>query len=341
MLGGMRIAFLAEAVCNNIAYRAHYPAIELARRGHTVDIAKGSADSHDVARLARFDVVYIYRHHGKATQRLATELRDAGVAIVWDNDDDIGAIPKTNPAYRRAGGITINREDAAVKRMLRVSDVVTTTNDTLAARYRTAGAEHVRVLENFLPDHFIEVERRSHPGIVVGWVAAGEHKRDYDRLGLKTTFDRLLERHPAVHIVSFGLALGLSSSRYEHLRNVPFPELSNAIAGFDIGLAPIEDIAFNAARSNVKLKEYASAGVPWLASNIGPYERLGARQGGRLVDNAEWYGAIEAMVLNDRERRRLARRGRRWARTQTIGKNSGFWEDLFSEAIARVGRRLR
>jgi len=105
---------------------------------------------------------------------------------------------------------------------------------------------------------------------------------------------------------------------------------------WDVGLAVIADIPFNRARSNVKLKEYAALGLPWLASPIGPYAGTGEKQGGRLVPDDGWYDALERLVLKPRERRKLAKRAAKWGREQTIGANVAVWEKALEGAVARA-----
>jgi hypothetical protein len=69
---------------------------------------------------------------------------------------------------------------------------------------------------------------------------------------------RVMERDPRVHVVTMGVQLKLDPERYTYHSWVPFPELPAHVAAFDIGIAPIADIPFNLARSNVKVKEYAA-----------------------------------------------------------------------------------
>jgi hypothetical protein len=131
----------------------------------------------------------------------------------------------------------------------------------------------------------------------------------------------------------------LRDPRYRHIARVRFDELAEQVAPFDIGIAPIADIAFNRARSNVKLKEYAVVGVPWLASPVGPYVGMGEQQGGRLVPDDGWYEALERLVLKERERRKLAKRAARWGSGQTVSRNVGHWEAALSEAVERARSR--
>ncbi len=113
------------------------------------------------------------------------------------------------------------------------------------------------------------------------------------------------------------------------------------IASFDIGIALIDDIPFNRARSDVKVKEYAAAGVPWLASPIGPYAGLGEKQGGRLVADDDWFAALDRLVRKERERHKLAKRAASWAREESLERNLHRWEAVMVEAaeLARRGRR--
>ena len=96
------------------------------------------------------------------------------------------------------------------------------------------------------------------------------------------------------------------------------------------------DTAVNQARSDIKLKEYAAAGVPWLASPIGPYADLGEQQGGRLVADGDWLHAIDALMGDAEARRLLSQRGLRWAAGETIEAHVDVWERTFEDAIAQV-----
>src|ERR1044071_7101978 len=116
----------------------------------------------------------------------------------------------------------------------------------------------------------------------------------------------LLERHDGVRVVALGVNMRLRSEhRYAHNDGVKFEELIATESEFDIGLAPLRDTAFNRARSNVKLKEYAAAGAMWLASPVGPYRGMGEEQGGLLVPDDEWLATLEALLDDDERRRTL------------------------------------
>jgi glycosyltransferase involved in cell wall biosynthesis len=106
------------------------------------------------------------------------------------------------------------------------------------------------------------------------------------------------------------------------------------VGGFDIGIAPIADLPGNRARSDIKVKEYAASGVPWLASPVGPYVGLGEPEGGRLVPDDGWFEALDRLVSRRRERKRLGRRGERWAKGQTIDAGADRWESVFLDASA-------
>src|SRR6185436_11256086 len=111
-----------------------------------------------------------------------------------------------------------------------------------------------------------------------------------------------------------------------------YQQLAHYVGTFDIGIAPIADVPFNRAKSNVKVKEYAAMAVPWLASPIGPYDGLGEKQGGRLVPDDRWDEELDRLVRDERARRKLAKRGARWADGQRLRRNLGRWEDALRRA---------
>src|SRR5215218_6742142 len=287
--------------------------------------------------LSQADVVHMWRLFRGPARRLATALREAGVAVVFDNDDDMTRVPKGSPAYKE---MSAAKEQVASElgAMLRLADLVTTTCGELGSRLRRLGARDVRVVENYLEAGFLRERNVNGDGVVIGWVAAAEHRGDLKDLRLRRTLEQLLDAQPHVSLVSVGLDLGIRTDRYTHIPGVDFRQLPDAIAQWDLAIAPIADVSFNRVRSNIKVKEYAASGVPWLASPIGPYKGLGEEQGGRLVPNHGWAEALTDLVTDVPARAALAERAAVWGRSQTITNNVAEWEAVFALAAERVGR---
>jgi glycosyltransferase involved in cell wall biosynthesis len=337
----MHVVALANDRSAGAAYRAELPMRALAERGHRAEfIAWDQRDAPPpLETLSKADVVHMWRLFRAPARRLATALKEAGVGVVFDNDDDMTRVPKGSPAYAemRAAREQVAKELGA---MLRLADLVTTTCGELAGRLRRLGGGDVRVVENYTEAGFLRERRPSGNEVVVGWIAGMEHRGDLRDLRLRRALQGLLDAQPHVRVVSVGVDLGVRSDRYAHHAFVPFPELPDMIARFDVGLAPIANVSFNRVRSNVKVKEYAAAGVPWLASPIGPYKEMGEEQGGRLVADYSWAEALAEVVTDDAARARLAERSAAWGRTQTVTCNAQEWEAVFAEAAARAGRSV-
>jgi glycosyltransferase involved in cell wall biosynthesis len=332
----MRIVSLVPEGIVNAIYRSVIPMQALAHRGHSVHIEERNEPRAADAFL-EFDVVHFVRFCHPPMERLARHLHASRVPIVWDNDDDLLSPAKGNPNYKQRQGLVGRDIRRALTTMMTLADAVTTPSALLAERYREMSGCDARVLENYLPPTFAALQRGGAPGTVrIGWVAGAEHQRDIERLRLRERFEALLARHDHVFFASVGVNLGLPSERYEYVPNLAYSDLPPAIATFDIAIAPLADIPFNRARSNIKLKEYAAAGVPWLASPIGPYAGLGEQEGGRLVADDEWEDALEALASDRAMRVGLGRQGMRWAREQTIERHVDRWEQTFEDAIAHA-----
>ncbi|MFL5816684.1 MAG: hypothetical protein ACJ76L_03695 [Conexibacter sp.] len=332
----MRVVVVAANSIVNAVYRGMV-LTELRRLGHHVDVDRDGEAFTD-GRLGDVDVVHIHRYSERETRQVAERMRDQGVAIVWDNDDDMAGSP-----FKTQGAMRAQQERANVTAMLEVADLVTTTSPYLAELYRGYGAAEVAVVENYIPANYAADrcgDRVPGDGLTIGWIGAGEHSHDLEQLQLRATFQRLIETHPDVRFATVGLKLGLPAERCRHTRLVQYRDLAGHAASYDIGIAPIVDIPFNHARSSIKLKEYAVMGVPWLASPIGPYAGLGERQGGRLVADDRWYEELERLVVDRRARQKLAKRALKWGESQRIHHNLRAWEAPLQYAVKRAGSRM-
>jgi hypothetical protein len=321
----------------NAYYRAMLPLRELERRGHRVLWPA----RHDYGTLLSgrpaFDVFLVHHFFREQDLELVRRLSRQGVAVVWDKDDDIAATPRRAPAFKSYGGRRgVKQGWTRSVEIAATAGLMTTPSTHLAGRYREHGVEHVEVIENHLAPECLDGRRPRHQGVVIGITAGGEHGEDFKRLRIDETLQRLLRAHEGVRVVTIGWGHDLPRSRHVHHPNVPIEQLVEVEREFDIGLAPLADSAFNRARSNVKLKEYAAAGAMWLASPIGPYMGMGEQQGGVLVGDGDWYATLERFVLDYRERIALAERGRAWVKRESADLAVGRWETAFARALERV-----
>jgi len=324
----------------NARYRVFGPAAALQARGHRV-LASVFTEMRDPNALLDFDVVYGWRMHDEVFVRIAKLLGERRIGLVWDNDDNIAATELVAVDRKgrgtRVSALQRHRVVANMTALMRMADIVTTPSAGLAEHYRESVESEVRVLENYVQPAPPRPQPE-HSQLVVGWVANAEHRADVEPLGLREAMQRLLERHPHVAVATVGCGLGIDSERYHHIPGVEFEDLRGYVATFDIGLAPIADTPFNHSRSNIKVKEYAAFGIPWLASPIGPYADLGGDEGGRLVPHDRWYEEVERLVLDARGRRKLGKKALKWARRQTIEANVQLWESTLRDAARRAGR---
>ncbi|MBS1869423.1 MAG: hypothetical protein JSS99_07135 [Actinobacteria bacterium] len=334
----LRLAVAPRHTANGY-YRGILPLQELARRGHAVHWP-GDATFQQLRNggAPPWDAFLVQQMHDEEALEVMARVRRAGIGLLWDTDDDLGAVERGSEAWHRLGGRRgIRRHVKQATAAARTAHVVTTTNEHLAQVYRERGCEHVVAIENYLGPQDLGRPRRRHRGVVIGITAAGEHEPDLRRMRFGAMLERLLERHDGVRVVALGADLRLRSEhRYVHVRDVEIEDLIATECEFDIGLAPLLDTAFNRARSNVKLKEYAAAGAMWLASPVGPYAGMGEEQGGLLVGEDAWLPTLEALLRDPDRRGVLAGRARAWASGETIRAGGARWQAAFRAAAERA-----
>lgn len=325
----MNIAAFFWGVHPSSSYRAFQPLTELARRGHLIATYTEEAhltpsDEDLEVILEDFDVAFIGRYTQPEAVRLARRLAEGGLGVVWDYDDDV-----LRPEWR-----------AGFDGMAGAVDVITTTNEALVERYREMGARTVMPVPNFITRPSLVTPRRKHEGTVLGYIGWIDHQDDWDELGLQEIVEDLLDAHPDLRVESVGpIDLRLPADRYHSYGVLTFDQLPQAIAGFDVAIAPLIDKPGNKTRSDIKLKEYAIAGVPWLASAYGPYVGFGEGQGGRLVADDAWFDELHGLLCDGRGQRKLGKRGQKWAKDQTLEDNVGVWVAALEEAVALAEER--
>lgn len=315
------------------------------------------------------DVVVMQRPLHRWKVDLIRLLQDAGVAVVVELDDDFGSVPEGNPAWLdahlewmtvgqweglgRPGPVEAEAERQDGSRWVKVvgtlapvsnvwlrracarADLVTVTTPALAERYAPHG--RVAVLPNLVPERYLEVVAPAHDGTVVGWGGSvATHVGDLEVTGGGVA--RAVEESGArFHVIgtgvrvrrSLGLDVAPSATGWVELDDWPV-----ALAALDVGIVPLTPSRFSDAKSWLKGLEYASVGVPFVASPTPDYVRLNAEGAGVLASHPdEWERGVRALVASPDLRSDLAGLGREAAASHTYEAHAGRWHDAWATAL--------
>jgi glycosyltransferase involved in cell wall biosynthesis len=340
--GEMKIGVLVKPTISNAIYRAVAPMLALGECGHEVVLVKRGDDGlFSPRQLVGCDVVHVYR--GADEPRVCQAVDDLhrrGIAITWDDDDDVRLIPSDVPGYKsHYGGLNVQRRIGQQIAMTSRADVVTTTTQALAELFGRDFDGPTEVIESYLNSSQYARDGRKHDGITIGWVASLEHVTDVRMLDVTSMLRNVMARNEDVRVTTVGVKLDLDPDRYTHVRRIKFEELSKFVAKLDIGIAPIADHPMSYARSNVKVKEYSAAGVPWVASARGPYAGLGTREGGITVADDRWEETLLDLAGSRLKRMRLRRKASSWGKSQHIRHHTQRWEAVMQMAVEAAASR--
>lgn len=129
---------------------------------------------------------------------------------------------------------------------------------------------------------------------------------------------------------------GLNGLKMQHIPFMP-PELHPTVCSkidLDIGLAPLEDTAFNKAKSCVKYYEYASVGTVCLASDVLPY----SSEVPYLAKNTtkDWIKKLEKLIVDEKFRKEMLEKQQTWVKKNRSLEAIGLaWEI----ALQREGKK--
>lgn len=112
-----------------------------------------------------------------------------------------------------------------------------------------------------------------------------------------------------------------------------------ASKGWDIAVAPVINNAFGNCKSDLKIKEYAAAGIPMVASRVQPY--IEAQLDGAEVSLAttfeEWYNALKELVENKIKREEIARKNKVWIEKHWIENNLDKIAGVYTQMFMALG----
>jgi glycosyltransferase involved in cell wall biosynthesis len=184
-----------------------------------------------------------------------------------------------------------------------------------------------------VPKSFLEVEHTDSD--LVGWGGSvHSHPNDLQTCGIAIA--NMIDRGMRFEVIGSGDDV----ARVLSLRDNPpstgvveFEDWANEITRLGIGIAPLADTAFNAAKSWLKPMEYSGVGVPWVASARNEYVRFAEYGGGIVVNRPrDWERALRVLLTDDARRKEMGEMGRIAAANWTIESRAQQWCDAWTWA---------
>lgn len=326
------------------SYRIGWPAQYLAHLGHDVQIVDygersgefsviGDADGNlkSVHVPDGVDVVVFQRVSRRIYAEAFLLLREKGIAVIHDMDDDLGRIPTKNYAFS-------NYEDPNGHswKWCELACTNATMVTTSTARLRDVyGFGHGRVIDNYVPGSYLDLPRRDSD--ILGWAGSTSvHPEDLAAVGRSVR--RLVDEGGRFIVV--GPKSDVKSQL--HLKKEPaytgsvdIMDWAAGVSLIGVGIAPLQDSLFNMSKSRLKILEYSATGVPWVASPRAEYQRFHAESGTGILASSppEWYRALKALAASSSMRTEMTEAGREFVSKETIERNAWRWWEAWTEAL--------
>lgn len=344
----LRIAGLCadESACGY--YRVINPLTEFRKLGAYTEVFTTIAPNN----LKDFDIIIAQRQVSPGIYSMLSSAIDAGKTVIFEIDDLMDKIDPNAPAFEYYHTGTADLK--GLKSIMALSHGITVTTPELAGD-ALGYSKNVKILPNM-----IDFTLRDWPvkkfndtnELVIGWTGSHSHIVDLPLLG--SVLEIILRKYKHVryaHYASAQLAellianYNLPTDRIDLVDIRPFKDYPPGLVSFDIGLAPVNNTAFNRAKSPLKAMEYNAAGIPFVASKVAPYQRY-VNEGGLGYTAAtltEWVDTLSNLIEDTSLRRDLGETALDYTRenhalARNIDQWYNAWTDIsFSANVAGVG----
>lgn len=335
-------------------YRLIWPANVLQQQGHDVVIIPPRPGQGFLATTTKLpngeqrlvsvqvpedvDVLVIQRPGHNLQPDMIRTMRQNGIAVVVDMDDDMSSIHPDNAAfhmYRHQSRTPFSWRTAAL--CCREATLVTTSTRNLLKAY----APHGRgvVIDNYVPEAYLQWSPdssiRDHR--TLGWAGTTQsHPNDLQVAA--PSVQRLLDEGFPFKVVG-GPSKVKSALRLKQdpvfTGTVGLADWARTISEtYDVGMLPLAMTSFNASKSRLKAIEHMAVGVPWVASPREEYRRVHSESGCGLLANTpkEWYQALKTLLTDEILAKEQAEMGKSYMMDQTYQANAWRWAEAWEQA---------
>lgn len=221
--------------------------------------------------LHRMQADTLLLHHFFNDQQLAALIqykKQTKLRIVLGIDDLLTNIPDYNPFSQLMPQDTATR----IKLACELADCLVVSTEKLANAF-SQFHQSIVVIPNRLSQTIwqnLSNSKQTQEKLRIGWAGAAQHQHD-----LKLLKPVIEATQDCCEWVIFGeQPMSINQKYYEHHQPVAFSHYAEKLnsLNLDMAVAPLVNNPFNQAKSNLKLLEFGTLGIPVIASDITPYQ---------------------------------------------------------------------
>lgn len=246
--------------------------------------------------------------------------------LVYESDDNVVEADTNLQNWQMSRMVETTTE------CMRLADLVTTTTEYLADKMRKTNP-NVVIIPNYVHEDILSIERPQRDQVTVCWAGGSTHLQDLAMI--QQPLNAALDQTGAdIHFIGedFRPLFG-HRGRFTWFHQNVWEYYAN-IDG-DLAVIPLRPTPFNDARSHIKALEYASLGIPVVASNVPAYRDF-VLDGvtGYLVDSEDqWRRRITELASDEDMRTEMGAKAKTIAHNHTIQEHWPQWVRAYEGAL--------
>jgi glycosyltransferase involved in cell wall biosynthesis len=251
------------------------------------------------------------------------ETRKRQIPLIYEVDDLLFELPADHNLMK-SGNYSYNFLPMLMA--IKEADLVTVSTQPIAD-YLKPFNKNIIVLPNYLIDDFwnfqpIKRIKQENAPITIGYVGGSTHTKDVENI--LAPLLRISELYQnKIQFLFWGMEPPIELTKNTKVKARPIIENYEEYAkefvkqDIDVLIAPLQDIPFNRAKSNLKFLEYSTLGVPGIFSKVRPYEEIVDHgvNGFLASTPQEWYEYLQTLIDSPEIRIKLAENAQRTVRT--------------------------
>jgi glycosyltransferase involved in cell wall biosynthesis len=289
--------------------------------GHIMAVLSGNVPLETEKEIDEADVIVIERLPVERVHKFIKTMRGKGKQVWITFDDNYALIPATGSRDVWRGGKNARGGRGAIlnefREGLRLATGFMTPSKLLCEDY-SAYNEQAEYAPNYLDTDVWRRDTEPDPKIItIGYGATSLHNISLKESNVGPALAKLCKQNSKIQIYlqprfeDITALFNKLGVRHQVGNWLPVERWPHVISQFNLGIAPLSG-NYDMRRSFLKVLEYATLGIPWVATYGAPYFEA---QGGVLVRNRgeEWYNALNRLIEDKSLYRKLSEEGLAWA----------------------------